>query len=109
MKNQLETQASTWQSNLTDSQKETEQTRQQVGDLPPQQPHRGLVMAGSNVMGSPGQQVLLPGWHSLACSGGWGQFFVGDLFLRANYNFFLFLTYNVILDYLLHRSLKYYQ
>nr|XP_022298360.1 sarcolemmal membrane-associated protein-like isoform X10 [Crassostrea virginica] len=57
MKNQLETQASTWQSNLTDSQKETEQTRQQVGDLPPQQPHRGLVMAGSNVMGSPGQQL----------------------------------------------------
>lgn len=64
MKEQLETQASTWQSNLTDSQKETEQTRHQVGD---RQPIRGLVTAGSNVTGSPGQQVL-PAW---ALKHGW--------------------------------------
>ncbi|XP_061187417.1 sarcolemmal membrane-associated protein-like isoform X4 [Saccostrea echinata] len=54
-KDQLESQASAWQSNLTDSQKENEQTRQQVGDN--RQPIRGLVTAGSNVTGSPGQQL----------------------------------------------------
>ncbi|XP_055999766.1 sarcolemmal membrane-associated protein-like isoform X5 [Ostrea edulis] len=55
MKDQLETQALAWQSNLTDSQKENEQTRQQVGE--DTQQHRGLVMAGSNVAGSPGPQL----------------------------------------------------
>lgn len=93
MKEQLETQASTWQSNLTDSQKETEQTRHQVGD---RQPIRGLVTAGSNVMagsnvtGSPGQQVL-PAW---ALKHGWVWAIV-PLFV-ISVCFFLFL--HIILE-----------